>query len=61
MGGTLPAAAMFRDVLGLDTLLFSFSSSDEAFHGPNEFFRLSRLREGTDAWARLFDLLAERL
>jgi acetylornithine deacetylase/succinyl-diaminopimelate desuccinylase-like protein len=60
-GGTLPAAVLLRRALGLDTLLFSFSSSDECFHGPNEFFRLSRLREGTDAWARLLDLLADRL
>jgi acetylornithine deacetylase/succinyl-diaminopimelate desuccinylase-like protein len=60
-GGTLPAAVLLRRALGLDTLLFSFSSSDECFHGPNEFFRLSRLREGTDAWARLLDLLAEKL
>jgi acetylornithine deacetylase/succinyl-diaminopimelate desuccinylase-like protein len=60
-GGTLPAAVLLRRALGLDTLLFSFSSSDECFHGPNEFFRLSRLREGTDAWARLLDLLAARL
>jgi acetylornithine deacetylase/succinyl-diaminopimelate desuccinylase-like protein len=60
-GGTLPAAVLLRRALGLDTLLFSFSSSDEGFHGPNEFFRLSRLREGTDAWARLLDLLPGRL
>jgi acetylornithine deacetylase/succinyl-diaminopimelate desuccinylase-like protein len=60
-GGTLPAAVLLRRALGLDTLLFSFSSSDEGFHGPNEFFRLSRLRDGTDAWARLLDLLGERL
>jgi acetylornithine deacetylase/succinyl-diaminopimelate desuccinylase-like protein len=60
-GGTLPAAVLLRRALGLETLLFSFSSSDEGFHGPNEFFRLSRLRDGTDAWARLLDLLAERL
>ncbi len=60
-GGTLPAAVLLRRALGLDTLLFSFSSSDEGFHGPNEFFRLSRLREGTDAWARLLDLLADKL
>ena len=57
-GGTLPAAVLLRRALGLDTLLFSFSSSDECFHGPNEFFRLGCLREGTDAWARLLDLLA---
>ena len=58
-GGTLPAAVLLRRALGLDTLLFSFSSSDECFHGPNEFFRLSRLADGTNAWARLLDLLAK--
>ncbi|HYX84670.1 MAG TPA: M20/M25/M40 family metallo-hydrolase [Gaiellales bacterium] len=60
-GGTLPAAVLLRRALGLDTLFFSFSSTDEGFHGPNEFFRLSRLEEGTRAWMRLLELLGERL
>jgi acetylornithine deacetylase/succinyl-diaminopimelate desuccinylase-like protein len=58
MGGTLPAASIMGAVLGLETVFFSFSSGDEGLHAPNEFFRLSRLREGLQAWAHLFELLA---
>ena len=58
MGGTLPAASILADVLGLDTVFFSFSSGDENLHAPNEFFRLARLREGLQAWAHLLVLLA---
>jgi acetylornithine deacetylase/succinyl-diaminopimelate desuccinylase-like protein len=58
MGGTLPAAAVFEQLLGLKTLLFSFSTSDEQLHAPDEFFRLSRLEEGVAAWSELWRLLA---
>jgi acetylornithine deacetylase/succinyl-diaminopimelate desuccinylase-like protein len=58
MGGTLPAAALFEQLLGLKTLLFSFSTSDEQLHAPDEFFRLSRLEEGVAAWSELWRLLA---
>jgi len=59
IGGTLPAAVLFERTLGQKTLLFSFSTSDETLHAPNEFFRLDRLEEGMAAWARLWQLLAE--
>jgi acetylornithine deacetylase/succinyl-diaminopimelate desuccinylase-like protein len=59
MGGTLPAAALFERLLGLKTLLFSFSTGDENLHAPDEFFRLSRLDEGLRAWAELWLLLAD--
>lgn len=58
IGGTLPAAVLFERTLGLKTLLFSFSTSDENLHAPNEFFRLDRLEEGMAAWAALWQLLA---
>jgi acetylornithine deacetylase/succinyl-diaminopimelate desuccinylase-like protein len=58
MGGTLPAAALFEQLLGLKTLLFSFSTSDEQLHAPDEFFRLDRLEEGVAAWSELWRLLA---
>jgi len=58
MGGTLPAAVLFERILGLKTLLFSFSTGDEQLHAPNEFFRLSRLEEGMRAWAELWLRLA---
>ena len=49
-GGTLPVSDVFHQVLGIDTVYFSFSTADEAFHAPNEFFRLARFREGLSAW-----------
>jgi acetylornithine deacetylase/succinyl-diaminopimelate desuccinylase-like protein len=58
IGGTLPAASLFEEILGLKTLLFSFSTADERLHAPDEFFRLSRLDEGMRAWAELWRLLA---
>jgi acetylornithine deacetylase/succinyl-diaminopimelate desuccinylase-like protein len=60
MGGTLPAAVLFEEILGLKTLMFSFSTGDEQLHAPDEFFRLARLGEGMRAWAELWLRLAER-
>jgi acetylornithine deacetylase/succinyl-diaminopimelate desuccinylase-like protein len=57
MGGTVPVAEIFQRVMGLDTVYFSFSTGDEDFHSPNEFFRVHRLHEGLAAWTRLWDLL----
>jgi acetylornithine deacetylase/succinyl-diaminopimelate desuccinylase-like protein len=54
MGGTVPVAEMFQRLMGLDTVYFSFSTGDEDFHSPNEFFRVHRLHEGLAAWARLW-------
>ena len=57
--GTLPAAALFEQVLGAKTLFFSFSTADEKLHAPNEYLRIRRLREGMRAWEQLWRLLAD--
>ena len=57
MGGTVPMAEYFQRLMGLSTLYFSFSTGDEDFHAPNEFFRVHRLHEGLAAWAHLWELL----
>ena len=57
MGGTIPVAETFQRLMGLDTVYFSFSTGDEDFHAPNEFFRVHRLHEGLAAWARLWNRL----
>jgi acetylornithine deacetylase/succinyl-diaminopimelate desuccinylase-like protein len=51
MGGTLPVSELFKRLLGIDTVFFSFSTADEDFHSPNEFFRVQRLYDGLRAWA----------
>jgi acetylornithine deacetylase/succinyl-diaminopimelate desuccinylase-like protein len=45
--------------MGLDTVFFSFSTADEDFHAPNEFFRVHRLHEGLEAWAHYWTILGE--
>jgi acetylornithine deacetylase/succinyl-diaminopimelate desuccinylase-like protein len=59
MGGTVPIAELFDRYMGLQTVFFSFSTADEDYHAPNEFFRIHRLHEGLEAWARLWDLLGD--
>jgi acetylornithine deacetylase/succinyl-diaminopimelate desuccinylase-like protein len=58
IGGTLPAAVIFERVLGLKTLLFSFSTADERLHAPDEFFRLERIDAGIVAWSDLWRRLS---
>lgn len=57
MGGTVPIADLFHRHMQLETVFFSFSTADEDYHAPNEFFRVHRLYEGLDAWAHLWHLL----
>lgn len=60
MGATIPIGEVFARNLGVGTIFFSFSTSDEDYHAPNEHFRLSSFRTGQIAWARLFDRLGRR-
>lgn len=57
MGGTVPISELFKRHMNLDTVFFSFSTADEDYHAPNEFFRVHRLHEGLAAWARCLELL----
>jgi len=57
MGGTLPISELFTRYLGLATVFLSFSTADEDYHAPNEFFRIHRLHEGLEAWARYWEIL----
>ncbi len=58
MGATIPIGAIFKQHLGAETIFFSFSTSDEDYHAPNEFFRVENFRIGQVAWARLLERLA---
>jgi acetylornithine deacetylase/succinyl-diaminopimelate desuccinylase-like protein len=59
MGATVPIGLIFRQAITAETVFFSFSTADEDYHAPNEFFRLQRLDDGLKAWARYWRLLAE--
>jgi acetylornithine deacetylase/succinyl-diaminopimelate desuccinylase-like protein len=56
-GGTVPISELFQRYMKLATVFFSFSTADEDYHAPNEFFRVHRLHEGLEAWARLWIIL----
>ncbi|MEO1160135.1 MAG: M20/M25/M40 family metallo-hydrolase, partial [Pseudomonadota bacterium] len=53
VGSTLPLSDMIKRALGIDTVTLSFSTADEDFHSPNEFFRLSAIGDGLTAWTSL--------
>jgi len=60
IGATLPVSEMFKRILGIDTMLFSFSTSDEDFHGPNEFFRVQSFGTGSPRGRRYWEFLGRR-
>ncbi|HVX39209.1 MAG TPA: dipeptidase [Gemmatimonadaceae bacterium] len=60
MGGTVPISELFQRLMGLETVFFSFSTADEDYHAPNEFFRVHRLHEGLESWARYWTVLGAR-
>ncbi len=60
MGATIPIGGIFKHRLGLDTIFFSFATSDEDYHAPNEFFRLERLKDGVGARIRYLSLLVQQ-
>jgi acetylornithine deacetylase/succinyl-diaminopimelate desuccinylase-like protein len=60
MGATLPMTDIMAHELGIHTVMFSFSTSDEDYHAPNEFFRLSSLDDGLTAWVRLLRKVGEQ-
>ena len=61
MGATIPIGAIFKKHLSAYTIFFSFSTSDEDYHAPDEFFRLNSFRTGQIAWARLLERLTGAL
>lgn len=59
IGASLPLTEIVSRILGLDTVMFSFALSDENFHAPNEFFRLSSISDGLAAWVRIMRQIAQ--
>lgn len=58
MGATVPIGSAIRKNLDREAIFFSFSTSDEDYHSPNEFMRLKNFRTGLSAWALLLQRLA---
>ena len=56
-GGSIPVVGMFKNELGVDTLLLGFGLDDDNVHAPNEKFDLEALHNGTRTAAALFEKL----
>jgi acetylornithine deacetylase/succinyl-diaminopimelate desuccinylase-like protein len=58
-GGSIPIVAMFKSVLGVDTLLVGFGLPDDRVHSPNEKFDLDALYGGSRTAAALYEKLGQ--
>jgi len=59
LGATVPITAVFKAMLGIDTLMFGFNLPDEDVHAPNEFFHLDSIPLGLRGWAMLLTELGQ--
>jgi acetylornithine deacetylase/succinyl-diaminopimelate desuccinylase-like protein len=58
IGGTLPLLAVLAE-RGITSIVSGFALPDDAFHAPNESYRLESLRLGEAAARELYVALAE--
>jgi acetylornithine deacetylase/succinyl-diaminopimelate desuccinylase-like protein len=58
MGGSIPAVAAIKRLLGIDSLLLGFGLADDRVHAPNEKFELRCFTNGIRSHARLLAELA---
>jgi acetylornithine deacetylase/succinyl-diaminopimelate desuccinylase-like protein len=58
-GGSIPVVSLFKQELGIDTLLIGFGLEDDNVHAPNEKFDLDALHGGTRTAAALYKKLGQ--
>lgn len=58
MGGSIPAVASIKRLLGMDALLLGFGLADDRVHSPNEKFEIRCFENGIRAHATLLAELA---
>jgi len=59
IGGSIGAMIEIKEILGLYAYSFGFQQTDENFHAPNEFIRLSDIEKGQMAYCMLLQHIAD--
>lgn len=59
-GGGIGAVLMFKEILGVDSVLTGFSLFDDNFHGPNEKLHLPTWKKGMAALVHFFHNLVDK-
>ncbi len=59
-GGSIPIVGLFKDVLGIPSVMTGFGLPDDNLHAPNEKVYLPNVYRGIAAIARYFERLGER-
>jgi acetylornithine deacetylase/succinyl-diaminopimelate desuccinylase-like protein len=54
-GGSIPIVALFKEVLGIDSILLGFGLDTDALHSPNEHFGVRNLLKGIETVPLFYD------
>jgi acetylornithine deacetylase/succinyl-diaminopimelate desuccinylase-like protein len=58
-GGSIPIVALFKDVLGLDSLMMGFGLDSDAIHSPNEHYGVFNYFKGIETIPQFYKYFAE--
>ncbi|MEN7546520.1 dipeptidase [Rapidithrix thailandica] len=58
-GGSIPIVAMFKELLGLDSVLMGFGLDTDAIHSPNEHFGIFNFMKGIETIPLFYQNYAE--
>lgn len=59
-GGSIPIVSLFKDILGLDSILMGFGLNSDAIHSPNESFGVENYLKGIETVALFHQYFAEQ-